>query len=361
MTDLSNNNSIDAFCEQNKVDRRKAEASGIQWSTLSAICEHHHSRLRELQTAGMVVTEALQPISSVHSLKMRVKDPAHLIEKIIRKRIEDPETKIDETNYAEQITDLVGVRVLHLFKEDWMSIHEIIDKRWEFHETPNAYVRTGDSESYQEAFRSAGFEVQDHPYGYRSLHYLAKCQPHKTPVVVELQVRTIFEEGWSEIDHRVRYPSFSDNPLLNQFLKMFNRLAGSADEMGSFVVMLNTQLLLNASETKKLEVQLAQKGKQIEEMIEKLNISENEKTTLKQQLSELRSTRAKESRSTFGFDSPFLGQTFMLDQQADLQRMLKSLDASQMFLDQMQCSSCGAVTTGLISGKCIQCTTRGLM
>jgi putative GTP pyrophosphokinase len=55
-------------------------------------------------------------------------------------------------------------------------------------------------------------------------------------------VRTIFEEGWSEIDHRIRYPNFSDNPLVNYFLTIFNRLSGSADEMGGFVKGLTATL-----------------------------------------------------------------------------------------------------------------------
>ena len=38
-----------------------------------------------------------------------------------------------------------------------------------------------------------------------------------------------------QIDHRVRYPNFSQSQLVAYFLTIFNRLAGSADEMGGFV------------------------------------------------------------------------------------------------------------------------------
>jgi hypothetical protein len=61
-------------------------------------------------------------------------------------------------------------------------------------------------------------------------------------VFAEIQVRTIFEEGWSEIDHRVRYPNFSDDELVSYFLAIFNRLSGSADEMGTFVQGLTRAL-----------------------------------------------------------------------------------------------------------------------
>jgi len=357
-----NYDTVDAFCAQNHVDRKTAEAAGIQWSTLEAICKHHAARADELRTAGIVVTTALQPVPYVHSLKMRVKNWVHLAEKIIRKRIDDPKNVIDETNYTEQITDLVGVRALHLFKEDCFSIHEAIKERWEFHEQPKAYVRKGDSDEYQLEFTKAGFLVNEHPHGYRSLHYLAKCQPQKTLIFVELQVRTIFEEGWSEIDHRVRYPSFSDSPLLKQFLNMFNRLAGSADEMGSFVVLLNAQLISNAAKTEELEVQLGHKGKQIEEVIEKLNISESEKKGLKEQLAELRAARTKESQLSMDIGSqPTFGQlsNSLLGQSVNIKDLLSSLGGSQSYLDNLKCSSCGKIDVGLIGGKCLTCSVKG--
>ncbi|WP_243154840.1 hypothetical protein [Clostridium thermarum] len=48
-------------------------------------------------------------------------------------------------------------------------------------------------------------------------------------------MRTIFEEAWRELDHDVRYPYDMDNELLRSYLIMFNRSAGTTDEMGSFI------------------------------------------------------------------------------------------------------------------------------
>ena len=42
------------------------------------------------------------------------------------------------------ITDLIGVRVLHLFKDDWKNIHEDIINLWEMKETPQINVPRGD-------------------------------------------------------------------------------------------------------------------------------------------------------------------------------------------------------------------------
>ena len=60
--------------------------------------------------------------------------------------------------------------------------------------------------------------MEKHHFGYRSVHYLLKSLPGKRVHIAELQVRTLFEEGWSEIDHQVRYPRLSRDPRLEAFL-----------------------------------------------------------------------------------------------------------------------------------------------
>ena len=52
---------------------------------------------------------------------------------------------------------------------------------------------------------------------------------------MEIQVRTVFEEAWSEIDHIMRYPYDTDNPVITEYLAIFNRMVGCADEMGTFL------------------------------------------------------------------------------------------------------------------------------
>lgn len=108
-----------------------------------------------------------------------------------------------------------------------------------------AYYREGDEENILEAYRENNCETKKHPAGYRSIHYIISTQPTLRKIHSEIQVRTIFEEGWSEIDHKVRYPDFSDNELISYFLTIFNRMAGNADEMGSFVRNLTNEVSIN--------------------------------------------------------------------------------------------------------------------
>ena len=92
-------------------------------------------------------------------------------------------------------------------------------------ERPKVYRRTGDTRIYDKKLidiKSDGI--------YRSLHYIIKYKGY----YVEIQGRTLFEEGWSEIDHDIVYPYYQDDEMLSDFSTLLNRLAGMADEMSSY-------------------------------------------------------------------------------------------------------------------------------
>jgi putative GTP pyrophosphokinase len=161
---------------------------------------------------------------------------------------------------------------------------------WDLAENPIAYIRAGDSKDIREQFKSRDCLVQEHPYGYRSVHYLLQTQPTKRAHIAELQVRTIFEEGWSEIDHFVRYRQHANtsDSRLEEFLLLFNRLAGTADEMGTFVGHLRQMLHEHAETEAHLNATIA-----------KLDISEAQKETLRKQVEAL----SRSSRSTYEYFS----------------------------------------------------------
>ena len=71
----------------------------------------------------------------MHSVKTRIKDMRHLMEKLIRKTPNRREKygedfKFTVDNYKDEITDLLGIRVIHIFKEDWEEIHNFITSMW---------------------------------------------------------------------------------------------------------------------------------------------------------------------------------------------------------------------------------------
>jgi putative GTP pyrophosphokinase len=232
----------EAFFEKYNIDNKDFQKTSIKWNDLQKIHDDYLREIPKLESSAIYMFNNLMKTSHVHSVRYRIKNAEHVIEKIIRKRIKDPKQVITIDNYKSKLTDLIGLRALHLFKEEWVPIHELITATWDLNEKPTAYYREGDSIDYKKRFEQLGCETKEHPYGYRSIHYIVKTKPAKMTYFVEIQVRTIFEEAWSEIDHKIRYPYDQENILFSQFLLILNRLAGSADEMGTFIQFLKRDM-----------------------------------------------------------------------------------------------------------------------
>ena len=227
------------FFHQFNIKNEDYEKTGLNWSDLNHIFVDFKAKYEELEGVAIFLSNRILKTPKVHSIRYRIKNPSHLIEKIIRKKIEDPEREITINNYQKEITDLIGIRALHLYKEDWKFIDKEILKNWNLDESPIIYYRKGDDLNYFKEFENLPHDVREHKNGYRSIHYLLKTTPTKTEYIAELQVRTIFEEGWSEVNHSLIYPYYTDNEIINHYLRIFNRLTGSADEMASFIKILS--------------------------------------------------------------------------------------------------------------------------
>ena len=213
---------------------------GYKWSDMEKIYYDYISRRDSLLVAADAVTNILSVRDKVHSVRKRIKHPEHLIEKIIRKSLFSRCKFADINNYLEVITDLIGIRILHLYKEDWLDIHRSINDSWQPYEQPTANIKRGDKE---DIFLKNGCIIEEHDYGYRSVHYLIIFNvTNEINSIIEIQVRTLFEEAWSEIDHESRYPYDANDPILGSFLQTFSGIVGNADSMGSFVKFLKSQL-----------------------------------------------------------------------------------------------------------------------
>lgn len=219
------------FLKKYNIDRNRFDQTDLAWNDLVNIFNDYKRTLNDLEMIAQFMSNVLNKAPRVHSTKYRIKNPEHLIEKIVRKKIEKG-MEISFSDYNRKVTDTIGVRVLHLFKEDWLEIDKFIKEKFEVIEGPRAHIGNGDDDS---DFIKNNCIVVRHELGYRSVHYLVKVGFSKQQFVAEIQVRTIFEEGWSEIDHKLKYPYVKDNLVLERLLFILNRFAASADELGSFV------------------------------------------------------------------------------------------------------------------------------
>lgn len=249
--------------------------SGLEYADLLQIRKDFESKLNAYDDAGAGVVRSLLRFGVVHALKYRIKEPEHLMAKILRYRIKTPSQNITLQNYEEAVSDLIGIRILHLTKSHWYKVHEILQKHYNHLEPPVANIRAGDPDHLINMFKEKGCDIKVHPAGYRSVHYLIETAPAKKKFQVEVQVRTIFEEAWGEIDHAVRYPHLTTDPLMQEFLKILNRLAGSADEMAEFVLGLKEEIVLKNTVSEQLNGEIGQLTTELDRS--SLNRTEKEK------------------------------------------------------------------------------------
>jgi putative GTP pyrophosphokinase len=170
------------------------------------------------------------PFPIVHTIKRRIKDYDHLADKIARKRAEG--VAIDTTNCFEEITDFAGVRVLHLKEEDFARIKKVIDEKvalkdWCLVETPVAY--TWDPE-YEQFFIDLGCRCERKESFYTSVHFVVRPRPDAW-LSCEIQVRTLFEEIWGEIDHHLNYPIPTSNSGCREQLRVLAKVVGAGSRL----------------------------------------------------------------------------------------------------------------------------------
>ncbi|MEK6288009.1 MAG: RelA/SpoT domain-containing protein [Acidobacteriota bacterium] len=175
-------------------------------------------------------------MAQVHSTKGRLKDPAHLEDKLLR-QLRDAKLKkrpftISEKNLLYRITDLVGFRILHLHTEQIISIDRelraVFDEyKFPLFEEPKA--RTWDDET-REFFRGVGIRPVKSPTLYTSVHYVVESNS-STKATCEIQVRTLAEELWGEVDHSMNYPHESPVPSCREQIKVLARVTSSCSRL----------------------------------------------------------------------------------------------------------------------------------
>ncbi|HHF2907280.1 MULTISPECIES: RelA/SpoT domain-containing protein [Vibrio] len=182
----------------------------------------------------------------VHSYKSRFKDIEHLREKIARKNEADSQKPEEEQNgpitpenVTERITDICGIRILHLYQNQFSQIHQRLMSLVEtgelaLYEDPKAYTWDPEFEAY---FKELDLEAELKESFYTSVHYVFKPRAD-SDITCELQVRTLFEEVWGEIDHTFNYPVPSDSIVIQEQLKVLARLVGAGTRLSDSIFRL---------------------------------------------------------------------------------------------------------------------------
>lgn len=221
-----------AFLEDYRIPQERFAKAMVSWGILSAIANDYLTNFEGFKCVAESFVERFNECKDVHASNYRIKDVNHLIEKVIRKNPKRCENGacITAKNYKQEITDIIGIRLILLYKRQWKNVHEYIIENYgdRLHEEPFAYVSSIDDLS---DYKEKGVRQVLSKDGYRSVHYVVK----ENDYLVEIQIRTLAEEVWGEIDHNIRYPYKIDNPILGQYMSLMAALSSSIDNMASFL------------------------------------------------------------------------------------------------------------------------------
>ncbi|ELA8172110.1 RelA/SpoT domain-containing protein [Vibrio parahaemolyticus] len=196
---------------------------------------------------GVVDTFKLEPKLNeygnpiIHTIKSRLKDPAHLRDKLQRKW--DDENPLTTDNVFDRITDLAGVRVLHLYQDQFEILNEHIHNQvksgdWFFKENPTAYSWDPESSDY---FKSLGLKPKIKDSYYTSIHYVIMPKENSN-ICCEIQVRTLFEEIWGEIDHTINYPHETENIACKEQLRVLSKLVSTGTRLADSIFRTHNSL-----------------------------------------------------------------------------------------------------------------------
>jgi ppGpp synthetase/RelA/SpoT-type nucleotidyltranferase len=164
-----------------------------------------------------------------HFLKYRTKDVEHLRNKLVRKVIEGKQSGelivFGEDNLFQKINDLAGVRLIHLHTEQMRHIHRHLKDVFleqQYRVIEEATANCWDVE-YESIYKQLGITTKSRESMYTTVHYVVESN-QRTKITCEIQVRTLMDEVWGEVSHRVNYPEPSANDTCRDQLKILARL-----------------------------------------------------------------------------------------------------------------------------------------
>jgi len=175
--------------------------------------EFHSQRPLFLDAEASVAARLRQSLADagirVASVESRVKSETSLAGKL--------ELKGHKYHSLADITDLLGVRVITYYLDDVDVVASLVERLFDV-----------DWDNSVDKRRLLALDS----FGYRSLHYV--CRLPDSPFRFEIQMRTLLQHAWSNINHDTGYKSGVEIP--REYIRNLSRLAGMlelADEQFS--------------------------------------------------------------------------------------------------------------------------------
>lgn len=256
--------SKELFLHKNRITDKFHELeqnNPFLWDVMKDIYEDYELKIKNgtLKKKINSFIEELGTPTAMHSIRHRIKTPESLIVKIINKMCSDytdtDYSNISKDTYEKVIMDLLGTRILIRHRYQWEDIHDLIwhlyfkgadkyvknrirdyigDAKEPFlSERPKVYYRYEENTKCYELKGRDTFDFDKNNSGYSSNHYIINYYG----TYIELQVRTLFDEAWSENDHDFVYKLHAGNKklVLNRTSNLLSKVAEIADELSMFM------------------------------------------------------------------------------------------------------------------------------
>lgn len=157
----------------------------------------YQSAIREVQTKLEILDDEFQMKHSrnpIHHMQSRMKTIQSMMEKLKRKHV-----RVDMLSAVQNLTDIAGIRVVCYYIEDIYTIANLLI-----------------SQDDIKVLKWRDYIKEPKPNGYRSLHLVVEVpvflSEGRTPVPVEVQIRTIAMDFWASLEHSLRYKAEGDVP-----------------------------------------------------------------------------------------------------------------------------------------------------
>ena len=235
--------SKEEFINQYKLKEEFKSAERINnnlWNTLQSIGDVYTERSNNNKAiADSFLLDIMQDDDLkkiMHSARCRIKNVNSLKAKIVRKlaklsidKCNDYEKEkyrnINENNYYKIVTDLIGMRIIIRYREDWIKVDKWImdhfgqnkelyiknyidDYKADANkpiiiERPKIFYRSDQDMIFYQAVKQGDYCLVKSKEGYNSVHYII----NKDGKYIEIQVRTIYDEAWSKCTYDIVYKS----------------------------------------------------------------------------------------------------------------------------------------------------------
>jgi putative GTP pyrophosphokinase len=167
-----------------------------------------HETLESAKDAFIaIISSIISEEFDISAVTGRVKDRDESVQKFSLKYQSKLEQAQTEYEIKDHITDLIGLRVVSLYESDIEKIKDVLEDEFELIDITN---KIKDIESKEDSF------------GYKGLHVDLKLKAPRCTMreysryscfKFEVQIRTIIQDAWSVLDHKIKYKKSIPLPL----------------------------------------------------------------------------------------------------------------------------------------------------